>query len=55
MTRVHICRRVAPDYAADLSVTILDRDRNAERKGDRLLDHVHCTCVDLIIIIIILL
>ena len=24
-----ICRRVAPDYAADLSVPILDRGRNA--------------------------
>ena len=38
-----ICRRVAPDYAADLYVPILDRGRNAIRKGDRLLDHVHCT------------
>ena len=25
-----ICRRVAPDYAADLSVPILDRGRNAK-------------------------
>ena len=31
---------VAPDYAKDLSVSILDRGRNAKRKGDRLLDHV---------------
>ena len=30
-----ICRRVAPDYAADLSVPIMDCDRNAKRKGDR--------------------
>ena len=36
-------RRVALDYAADLSVPILDRGRNAKRKGDRLLNHVHCT------------
>ena len=41
--------RVAPDYAANLSVSILDRGRNAKRKGDRLLDHVQCACVDLII------
>ena len=49
-----ICRRVEPDYAADLSVPILDRGRNAKRRGDRLFDHVHvqCTCIDLIIFII---
>ena len=47
--------RVAPDYAADLSVPRLDRcGQNAIRKGDRLLDHVQCTCVDLIIIFILL-
>ena len=34
-------RRVAPDYATDLSIQILDRGRNAKRKGDRLLDHVY--------------
>ena len=36
-----------PDYAADLSVPILDRGRNGKTKGDRLLDHVivQCTCV----------
>ena len=27
-----ICRRVAPDYAADLSVPILDRGRNAKER-----------------------
>ena len=32
-----------PDYAADLSIPILDCGRNAKRKGDQLLDHVHCT------------
>ena len=31
---------VALDYAADLSVPILDRGRNARKKGDRLLYHV---------------
>ena len=41
---------VAPDYAAYLSVPILDRGQNAKRKGDRLLEHVQCTCVHLIII-----
>ena len=35
---------VAPDYAADLSIPILDHGRNAKRKEDRLLDHVQCTC-----------
>ena len=47
---------VVPDYAADLSVSILDRGRNSKRKGDRLLHHVHCTvcmCRDNYIIIII--
>ena len=34
-----ICRRAAPEYAADLSVPILDRGRNVNRQGDRLLDH----------------
>ena len=33
-------RRVATDYAADFSVPILDRGRNAKRKGDRLFDHL---------------
>ena len=33
-------RRVAPDYATDFSVPILDRGRNAKRKRDRLLDHI---------------
>ena len=42
---------VAPTYAADLSVPILDHGRKAKRKGDRLIDLVQCTCVDLIIII----
>ena len=37
-----ICRRVSPDYAADLSVPIMDRGRNGKIK--RLLDHVHCKC-----------
>ena len=37
------CHRVAPDYAADLPVPIMNRGRNANRKGDRLLDHVQCT------------
>ena len=41
---------VAPDYAAYLCVPILDRGRYTKRVGDRLLDHVQCTCVDLIII-----
>ena len=44
-----ICRRVTPDYAADLSVPILDRGQKAKRKGDRLLFDVQCTYVDLII------
>ena len=39
---MHKCHRVAPGYAADLFVPILDRGRNAKRKGDRLLDHVQC-------------
>ena len=34
---VHICRRVASYYAADLSVPISARGRNAKRKGDRLI------------------
>ena len=42
---------IAPDYAAYLSVPILDSGRNAKRNGDRLLDHVQCACVDLIMII----
>ena len=47
------CRRVALDYAANLSVPILDRGRNAKRKGDRLLDCVQCMymCRKIIIII----
>ena len=27
-----LCRGVAPDYAADLSVPILERDRNAKER-----------------------
>ena len=33
-------RRVEPDYAADLSVPMLDSGRNAKTKEDRLLNHV---------------
>ena len=32
MNNTCICRRVAPDYAADLSVPILDRGRNAKER-----------------------
>ena len=35
--------------AAYLSVPILEPGRNAKRKGDRLLGHLQCTRVDLII------
>ena len=45
----YACHRIAPDYAADLSEPILDLGQNAKRKGDRL-DHLQCTCVDLIIL-----
>ena len=38
------CHRVAPDYAADLSVQILDRGRNEKRKEDQLLDYVIVQC-----------
>ena len=36
---------MAPDYAADLSVPIFDRGRNAKRKGDRLMYIVQCSYV----------
>ena len=35
-----MCHRVAPDYAADISVPKLNRGRNAK---ERELYHVHCT------------
>ena len=42
---------VAPDYAADLFVPILDRGRNAKERefGSSTMYTVQCTCVDLII------
>ena len=49
-----ICRWVVPDYAADLSVPILDSGRNAKRKEDWLINHVEYTYVDLILLYIIL-
>ena len=49
-----ICRGVAPYYAVDSSVPILDHGRNLKRKGDRLLNHVQYTCIALIIILNIL-
>ena len=33
---------VAPDYAADLSVQILDHGQNAKLMGDRLIDYGQC-------------
>ena len=44
-----ICDRVAPDYAADLYVPILDRFQNAK---EREIGSSTIYCVDLIIIIV---
>ena len=43
--------KVAPHYAADLSVPILDCCQNAKERviGSSTMYSVHCTCVDLII------
>ena len=52
---MHNCSRVAPDYAAALSLPILDRGRNAREReiGSSTVYTctLQCTCVDLIIII----